>query len=152
MQDQPNIKFVSKGWGFEKIICNDKYCGKLLYFAKGKRCSLHYHKIKDEVFFIHSGRIRVYYSDSISSLEKWLKGMKKEQGSVNNDQLFAMMVSMLSTHGNQSWLQVKILNRGDNFHVPPGRVHQMIALEDTELYEFSTTHYDEDSYRIIKGD
>jgi hypothetical protein len=28
----------------------------------------------------------------------------------------------------------------------------MIALEDTELFEFSTQHFDEDSIRIIKGD
>jgi len=28
----------------------------------------------------------------------------------------------------------------------------MIALEDCELFEFSTQHFDEDSYRIQKGD
>ena len=26
------------------------------------------------------------------------------------------------------------------------------AIEDSEIFEFSTTHYDEDSYRVIKGD
>ena len=32
-----SINFVSKGWGFEKWIVNtDEYCGKLLYFVKGK--------------------------------------------------------------------------------------------------------------------
>ena len=31
------IKFVPKGWGFEKWIVNsEKYCGKLLYLVKGK--------------------------------------------------------------------------------------------------------------------
>ena len=45
-----------------------------------------------------------------------------------------------------------ILERGDNFHVYVGLRHQMIALEDTELFEFSTQHFDEDSYRIKKGD
>ena len=45
-----------------------------------------------------------------------------------------------------------ILKPGDNFHVYVGLRHQMIALEDTELFEFSTQHFDEDSYRIIKGD
>ena len=58
------IKFVPKGWGFEKwIVNNEKYCGKLLYFAKGKKCSWHYHKIKDEVFYIQSGKILVKFSD-----------------------------------------------------------------------------------------
>ena len=45
-----------------------------------------------------------------------------------------------------------VLEAGQNFHVYRGLRHQMIALEDTELFEFSTTHFDEDSYRIQKGD
>ena len=45
-----------------------------------------------------------------------------------------------------------VLERGDNFHVYRGLRHQMIALEDTELFEFSTQHFDEDSHRIQKGD
>ena len=45
-----------------------------------------------------------------------------------------------------------ILERGDNFHVYRGLRHQMIALEDTELFEFSTQHFDSDSHRIQKGD
>ncbi len=58
------MNFVPKGWGFEKWIVNcDEYCGKLLYFVKGKKCSWHYHKLKDEVFYIQSGKILVKYSD-----------------------------------------------------------------------------------------
>ena len=45
-----------------------------------------------------------------------------------------------------------ILGPGDNFHVYRGLRHQMIALEDTELFEFSTQHFDSDSYRLQKGD
>jgi len=45
-----------------------------------------------------------------------------------------------------------ILSKGDHFHIPVGLVHKMTALEDTELFEFSTQHLDEDSYRIEKGD
>jgi hypothetical protein len=36
--------------------------------------------------------------------------------------------------------------------IHPGLVHQMQALEDAELYEFSTEHFDSDSHRIAKGD
>jgi quercetin dioxygenase-like cupin family protein len=119
MKNSLEMKFVPKGWGFEKwIVNNEKYCGKLLYFVKGKRCSWHYHKIKDEVFYIQSGKIMVKYSE--------------------NDDL-----------KNASEI---ILERGDNFHVNVGLRHQMIALEDTELFEFSTQHFDSDSHRIIKGD
>ena len=45
-----------------------------------------------------------------------------------------------------------ILSRGENFHVQRGLRHQMTALEDTELFEFSTQHFDSDSHRVIKGD
>jgi quercetin dioxygenase-like cupin family protein len=114
-----DIKFVPKGWGFEKwIVNNEEYCGKLLYFVKGKRCSWHYHKLKDEVFYVQSGKILVKYSEQ-DSLEL-AEGV--------------------------------ILEPGDNFHVYRGLRHQMVALQDTELFEFSTQHLDEDSYRIIKGD
>jgi len=44
------------------------------------------------------------------------------------------------------------LKPGDVFHVPVGLRHQMIAEEDSELFEFSTQHFDTDSYRIIRGD
>ena len=44
------------------------------------------------------------------------------------------------------------LNPGDNFHVYRGLRHQMLAIEDSELFEFSTQHFDSDSYRIVKGD
>jgi mannose-6-phosphate isomerase-like protein (cupin superfamily) len=45
-----------------------------------------------------------------------------------------------------------VLEPGDSFHVPVGLRHQMIALENSELFEFSTQHFEEDSYRIVKGD
>jgi len=45
-----------------------------------------------------------------------------------------------------------ILEPGHNFHVYRGLRHQMIAIEDSELFEFSTQHFDSDSYRIVKGD
>ena len=67
MQASDPIKFVSKGWGYEKWIANGpEYCGKLLHFNLGKRCSWHYHKIKDETFYIQSGELLLIYGDDIS--------------------------------------------------------------------------------------
>ena len=45
-----------------------------------------------------------------------------------------------------------ILSAGDSFEVMVGIRHQMKALEETELFEFSTQHFDSDSYRIELGD
>ena len=113
------IKIVPKGWGYEKWICNtEEYCGKLLHFIKGKRCSWHYHNLKDETFYLQEGKLHVWYSDE-------------------DDRDNAKEV---------------ILERGDKFHVYRGLRHQMLALEDTDMFEFSTQHLDEDSHRVIKGD
>tara|TARA_E500000318_G_scaffold16951_2_gene17219 strand:- start:6482 stop:6670 length:189 start_codon:yes stop_codon:yes gene_type:complete len=45
-----------------------------------------------------------------------------------------------------------ILVEGDKFHVPRGLRHQMYALKDTLMFEFSTQHFDSDSFRIERGD
>ncbi len=44
----------------EYWIVNDtinNYCGKFLFLFQGQRCPLHYHKIKDETFFIMRGMV-----------------------------------------------------------------------------------------------
>ena len=46
----------------------------------------------------------------------------------------------------------KILEPGDTFHIYRGLRHQMYAMEHSELFEFSTQHFDTDSYRIMVGD
>jgi quercetin dioxygenase-like cupin family protein len=48
---------VPTAWGEERWIVNREYCGKLLVLRKGYRCSLHFHKIKDEVFYVVKGRV-----------------------------------------------------------------------------------------------
>ena len=60
--------------------------------------------------------------------------------------------SNLSEDDNLKTAWTVTLERGDNFHVYRGLRHQMLALEDTELFEFSTQHFDSDSHRIQKGD
>jgi len=52
-----DIKVVQKEWGEERWIVNRDYCGKLLILRKGHRCSLHYHKVKDETFYVNEGRV-----------------------------------------------------------------------------------------------
>jgi quercetin dioxygenase-like cupin family protein len=44
------------------------------------------------------------------------------------------------------------LVQGDIVHVERNTPHQLEALEDGEIFEVSTPHMDEDSYRVEKGD
>ncbi len=107
-----------KGWGHEEIIHNaDGYCGKILHFRKGGKCSYHYHLQKTETFYCQ-GKILVRH------------GFTDEIGAA----------------------QERILLTGDVFHVPVGLRHQMEALEDSRLFEFSTTDCPSDSIRIVGGD
>ncbi len=39
------------------------------------------------------------------------------------------------------------MGKGEAFHVEPGLRHQIFAVQDTMIVEFSTQHFDEDSYR-----
>ena len=113
------ISIHPKGWGYEKWIVNkEEYCGKLLHMIKGKKCSWHYHTLKDETFYLQEGKILLKYSDD-NNIEK-----AKEI----------------------------VLCRGDKFHIYRGLRHQMFALEDTDLFEFSTQHFEHDSNRGIPGD
>tara|TARA_A100001011_G_C13794838_1_gene628586 strand:- start:226 stop:573 length:348 start_codon:yes stop_codon:yes gene_type:complete len=108
-----------KGWGYEDwIVNNNTYCGKILHFDKGKRCSWHYHKIKQETFYIQTGKIQLWYGydDDITKAK------------------------------------TMILKPGQKFEVPVGLRHQMLGLEETDMFEFSTTHFESDSHRITKGD
>jgi rfaE bifunctional protein kinase chain/domain len=59
-------KKVDKEWGYEDWIVNyesSNYCGKKLILNKGYQCSIHYHKIKNEVFYINKGFVLLYAYD-----------------------------------------------------------------------------------------
>ena len=40
------------------------------------------------------------------------------------------------------------MTAGQCMDIKPGLVHQMEALVDAELFEFSTQHFDSDSHRL----
>ncbi len=113
------VHIEPKGWGREVWIANNPlYCGKILEIQKGRKCSLHFHKLKTESFYLRQGRLIVRVSKS----------------------------------ANDAQIEEFELRAGQCMDVPAGLVHQMEALEDSELFEFSTQHFDDDSYRLQKGD
>jgi mannose-6-phosphate isomerase-like protein (cupin superfamily) len=116
------VHIEPKGWGREIWIANNSlYCGKILEIRRGRRCSLHYHVLKNESFFLRTGRLRVRV--------KW------------------------TVHGARAQAVEEFeMSAGQCLDVPAGLIHQMEALEDAELLEFSTQHFDSDSHRVEKGD
>lgn len=113
------VTIVPKGWGREVWISNNSlYCGKILEINQGKRCSLHFHKLKTETFYLRAGRLRVFIKRAPDAAE----------------------------------VEEFELKAGQCMDILPGLVHQMEALEDAELFEFSTQHFDSDSHRLVRGD
>ncbi|HMO17737.1 MAG TPA: PfkB family carbohydrate kinase [Oligoflexia bacterium] len=106
IESQLSKMIVPKTWGHEEWIVNADYCGKKLVLHEGHCCSLHFHKIKDETFYIASGKV----------------------GFQMNDQFF-------------------ILLPGDSLLITPGTKHRFYGLEHSEIFEFSTHHMEDDSYR-----
>ena len=45
-----------------------------------------------------------------------------------------------------------VMNPGDVCEITPLLRHRFTGLEDSEIFEFSTQHFEDDSYRIEKGD
>jgi mannose-6-phosphate isomerase-like protein (cupin superfamily) len=113
------VHIEPKGWGREVWIANnDLYCGKILEIRQGRKCSLHFHKLKTESFFLRAGRLKVRVKESVDS----------------------------------AVIEEFEMEPGQCMDVPPGLVHQMEALEDAELFEFSTQHFNSDSHRLVNGD
>lgn len=56
---------VSKGWGYEVIwATTDSYCGKLLVFDReGAKFSMHFHRDKDESWYVNKGRFKLTLMD-----------------------------------------------------------------------------------------
>lgn len=116
MFNQP--KKIIKNWGYELIIDNNEnYCGKILHMKTDSKFSMHFHMIKEETWFVKSGKFKFNWIDT-----------------------------------NNATKNQKILNEGDVIKIKPGTPHQLVCTEEGDIFEVSTTHFDNDSYRIEKGD
>jgi mannose-6-phosphate isomerase-like protein (cupin superfamily) len=60
---------IPKGWGYELIFASEEnYCGKIMVFTKpGNKFSMHFHKDKDETWFVNAGKFKLRYIDTESA-------------------------------------------------------------------------------------
>lgn len=69
---------------------------------------------------------------------------------IKDEVLFVESGRMWFTHDALGQPMAIEMPAGYAFHVTPGVKHQMQAIEDTVLFEFSTQHFDEDSIRTTR--
>jgi len=125
---QKKHKWVIKGWGWERWIeNNDLYCCKHLHVLPTKWCSVHYHKLKKETFYVINGELLLRFHDS-TSRDWWQNNFYK--------------------------VHEVVLRSGESFTLETGVAHAFTSntSQPCDFIESSTHHDDEDSYRIIKGD
>tara|TARA_R110001583_G_scaffold31043_2_gene106527 strand:+ start:12414 stop:12875 length:462 start_codon:yes stop_codon:yes gene_type:complete len=100
-------EIVTKPWGTEKVWSGfGGIHGKILTVCKGKRTSLKFHKVKSEVLYLTTGKIKALFGNEASFSDP-----------VANP------------------LQTKILQPGDALLVQSDCPYRLIALEDSEIIE-----------------
>ena len=54
------VERVEKPWGYELVYAaTDRYLGKVLFIRAGEQLSLQFHRKKDEIIYVHAGRIEL---------------------------------------------------------------------------------------------
>jgi mannose-6-phosphate isomerase len=102
-------KKVEKPWGYELVwAVTGKYAAKLLFVRAGESLSLQFHNVKDEAWYVLTGRAK---------LELGAPGERV--------------------------LNSEVIGPGAAFRIPPGTVHRVAAVEDTQILEVSTPELDD---------
>ena len=101
-----------------------------------------------EIIFVNNdeycGKLLCFEKDKKFSMHYHIK--KKETWYVSKGSFILIWVETDTGITHSEYLKV-----GDVITNERGEPHQLIALEDSEVFEVSTKHYDEDSFRMWKG-
>ena len=129
------VKKINKPWGYEKWIADGnpdfKYALKEILFRANFKSSIQFHEFKEETNYIQKGKGVLYYSATPIDIKKF------QQGKYSEDEINKIIND----------LQKHELTPGMVFHVKPGIIHRVEAVEDLTLIESSTIELD-DVYRI----
>ena len=129
---------IQKKWGYEIWFVNtDLYCGKKLFVrniwsSDGK---FHYHKIKDETFYVIKGILELDYYDYNKEIEWRQSVINSPVSRLTNDEIKNKLVKKI------------FLQEGMSFRIKPYTCHRFRGYKsDCTFIEVSTHHEDSDSY------
>ena len=125
MQDFLNLNFlkpirVEKDWGYELIIHNDEKYCGKILFIKKDHCTS---------LQFHKKKTETFFIQSGELLCKF----SEQEGFISPEQM-----------------KIVKMYPGEVKEIPVGFIHQVFAVEDSTIIEFSTQHFDDDTYRISK--
>lgn len=110
--------YIQKPWGYELIIHNDE-----LYCGK--------------ILFIRAG-----FCISLQHHKRKTETFFLQSGSLKCK--FSDPESFVSPEDTE----IVLMEPGDVKEIPVGYIHQVLAMEDSTIIEFSTQHFDDDTYRL----
>jgi mannose-6-phosphate isomerase-like protein (cupin superfamily) len=93
----------------------------------------------------YCGKILCFNKDTKFSMHFHV--LKKETWYVNKGNL---IFSWIDTKNATKY--TKFIKSGDIIEIERIMPHQLEAIEESEIFEVSTQHFDDDNYRIEKGD
>jgi mannose-6-phosphate isomerase-like protein (cupin superfamily) len=91
---------------------------------------------------LYCGKILHFYEGGKGSLHYHVK--KTESWYIQSGRILLVWVN-----GTTGEFFSEIMSAGDTVSHKSGECHCVEALEETDIFEVSTTHYDDDSYRIF---
>jgi mannose-6-phosphate isomerase-like protein (cupin superfamily) len=60
-----NARRVDKPWGWELVWAEtEQYVGKVLFVKTGESLSMQFHRVKDESWYVYSGRAKIELGDA----------------------------------------------------------------------------------------
>ena len=90
--------------------------------------------------------------------ELWITNNEKYCGKILRFNKGASFSMHYHIQKEETWCVIKgrlklerLLEEGDVVHLKPCTPHKLTALEDSTVFEVSTQHFSEDSYRVEKG-
>lgn len=125
--------YVKKGWGYELIwATNDQYCGKIMVFEQaGSKFSMHFHKEKDETWFVNTGSFLLRWIDT--STATLMQKTLSEGDTWRNPPLVPHQLEALVP--NSMIFEVSTPDSvEDNFRIIPGD-SQIVKAEDSTVNE-----------------
>ena len=129
------VKVVRKPWGWEKWIADGApvfpYALKEIFIKAPHKSSLQVHKFKQETNYIKQGKGFLHYSDVVVDVERFAKG------GYSPAELAELVASV----------KKREIAPGSVFHVFPGLIHRVEAVEDLLMVESSTVELD-DVFRL----
>lgn len=110
-------RVVEKGWGKEIIFADtEHYAGKLLTFNKAAKFSMHFHREKDESWYVLEGEFELTVINTKNATE-----IKQTLKKGDDIRILPLVPHQLSTETGGTIIEVSMPDSvEDNYRVRPG--------------------------------